>query len=328
MKLFLMLLLSFQITTPVDWTEQKKTAVVITSLFAATGIGSYLLNYLEQPAEFYVKNLYPHAQLWYEDMIVKYPQARLDQKRFLQSSYFFSKEYAVWSVMCNNIYCPQGDLVYLEAVYTKKINDELLDDAEILFLNTIEWLLLHEAGHSELNYSLNEAMLIITGIAALEACKAFYKESTDDASKKYLESVSSPFFTSAAMWSRYMMMTYAELCILGSLKVAWVRDQEAQADNFANKHATSDALLGGVSFFERVRGSYQDLIQTLTKEFEADQDFMSILGYFNITAPDFAREILYFGNDITHPTPDYRIQTIRDEIACRLQNQEMIMPIA
>lgn len=334
-KFFLVFLLSSDVITPVEWTSQKTTALAITSCFAISNLYQYLQYYGEQPEEFYVKSSFPYAQLWYEDMIIKYPAAHLDKKRFLQARHGVSKEETVWSAMCNNIYCPQGDLIYLESLYKKKIDGEQLTDQEITSLDTYEYLLLHESGHIELDYSFNDLVLTVGMIAALEGIKAMYKESTDDACAKSTEAIFHGYFsdsaakylTDATMWTRYIAMTYFELAIVGSIKLMWVRDQEVQADNFANKHVATDALSGAIAFFERVVNSYNVngyqgiTVEMLVEALEEDANIMSLLSYFNITAIEFSQQLLYVIIDPLHPTIDFRVQAIRDEIERRLADQ-------
>ena len=277
-----------------------------------------------------MKFSFPHAQLWYEEMITKYPAAHFDKKTFMQARYGAPKEQTIWSMAFSNIYVPQGDLIYLEAAYKKKIDGEQLNDEEMKALETMEWLLLHEAGHIELNYSFNAVALIIGGVATLEIIKMIYKESTDDACKKSIQSMLDQYsindaakdsFVNSAMWMRYTAMTYAELLVYSYGLIFWIRDQEAQADNFANQHAASAALPGAISFFQRFIDYYQPSVDVLTNEFEQDAMLVSLVPYFNTTVADFTRQLFYFANDFLHPSLDYRIQTIQDEIAYRLENQ-------
>lgn len=328
LKLFLMMLVSCHVVTPVSWTEQKQNASIFISLAAAYYTYNLIPYYVDQPAEFYVKHSYPHAQLWYEEMIVKYPQAHLDKKNFLQMRYGIPREEISWSLLCKNIYASQVDLIYLESVYSKKIDAQELSSQELDFLDLIEWLLLHEAGHVELNYSLHAAVFTLGCFTTLEIIKMVYKESTDDACKKSIESIVATcfaddviknYFVSAAMWMRYGVMNCLQGLSLGVLTTLWVRDQEMQADNFANQHATADCLPIAIRFFEYFINEYQPSIDLIIKEIEEDADFVSLLSYFNITVVDFVQSVSYFGIDPIHPSFDYRIQSIRDEIERRLE---------
>jgi len=329
--LLLSVLFSFNITTPVALSEQQKTALAITACISTYNAYKYIrYTYCDRPEEFYVQYSYPYAQLWYEDMIVQYPQAHLDTKRFLQIEHGTSAEQIVWSMSCNNIYCPQVDLAYINDAYKKKIDGEELDDTTIKTLYMCEWLLLHEAGHVELNYHLNKMFLTIGVVATFEFIKMLYKESTDDACNKSIESFFSAYITTdatnksltnAVMWMRYIVMTYSELITIGCIQLMWVRDQESQADSFANKHADTHSLPGAISFFEYILSLNQDNIEALTHEIEADEDAMSLLSYFNTTAQDFADEFINFITDPLHPSVNNRIQSVRDEIEHRLQNQ-------
>src|SRR3989338_5463826 len=114
LNLFLIALLSCNMITPVEWTEQKQAALVVTSLAAACSLYNYIPSCFDQPEEFYVKFSFPNAQLWYEEMITKYPQAYLDKKSFMQARYGVSKEQIEWSMLSNNIYVPQNWLTCLE----------------------------------------------------------------------------------------------------------------------------------------------------------------------------------------------------------------------
>ena len=94
-----------------------------------------------------------------------------------------------------------------------------------------------------------------------------------------------------------------------------------QADNFANTHAAMDALPGGMGFFQRLIDWYKDTIEATKNELEQDSTSLSFLSYFNMTADEFARKVIYFGNDYLHPNPESRVQAIRDEIERRLKDQ-------
>jgi|GEM_PF-1536253 len=329
--LLLSVLFSFNVTTPVELSEQQNAALAITACISTYSAYSYIrYTYFDRPEEFYVQYSYPYAQLWYEDMIVKYPQAHLDTKRFLQIEHGTSAEQIVWSMSYNNIYCPQVDLAYINDAYKKKIDGEELDDRITKTLHMCEWLLLHEAGHVELDYNLNEMFLTIGLFSIFELIKMLYKESTDEASNKTIElflseyiatNATSKSLTNVVMWMRDVVMTYAELSIIGCIKLMWIRDQESQADSFANKHADTNALPGAISFFEYVLSFQQNNIEMLTSELEADEQSMSLLSYFNTTAHDFAYQINNYATDPLHPSLDRRIQSVRDEMERRLKNQ-------
>ena len=333
-KFFLIFLLSSHVVTPVEWTPQKATALAITSCFATSYLYHYLQYYGDQPEEFYVKSSFPYAQLWYEAMIIKYPAAHLEKKRFLQARHGVPKEETTWSAMANNIYCPQMDLKFIEAAYKKKMDGEQLADHEVTFLYNFEWALLHESGHIELDYTFNDLVLTLGVIATFEAIKTIYKESTDDACGKSLDSMFNVCFsdgltkylTGATMWTRYFAMTYIELDILAFVKLMWVRDQEVQADGFANKYVVTAAMPGVIEAFERAMTSYNvDGItitpEMLAAELEEDEMYMLLLSYFNTTAIKFSQQLINIMIDPLHPTVEYRIQCIRDEIARRLASQ-------
>lgn len=333
LQAFLMMLISCHVVMPVAWTEQKQNASILISLVAAYYAYNLIPYYADQPAEFYVSHSYPHAQLWYEEMIIKYPQAHLDKKNFLHMRYGISIEKISWGVGGNNIYASQVDLIYLESVYSKKINGQELSSQELDFLYLTEWALLHEAGHAELNYSLHAAVLALGCFTTLEIIKMVHKESTDDACEKSIKSIVATCFAddviknyivSAAMWMRYGAMNCLQGLSLGVLTTLWVRDQEMQADNFANQHAATDCLPIAIRFFEYFADQYQPSIDRIVEELKEDADFMSELAYFDIDIIDLIKSVTYFGKDPMHPSFDYRIQSIRDEIERRLEKGSQV----
>ena len=133
----------------------REDAVFNISLFTAVTMISAAMNYTVTTflvtEEFLVVTDYPTAQSWYDAMALKYPEALLDQKLFLQTMRGQDAKYMSWCSTFNQIYFPQESLEEIETAYQKKLDGEILTDEEILALGKQEFILLHESGHIEHN---------------------------------------------------------------------------------------------------------------------------------------------------------------------------------
>lgn len=88
------------------------------------GIASYFISSYLTPESFYVKSKYPYAQIWYDEMIVKYPDAHLKEVPFLfeKRGVFDNYVSCYTSLECtyNQICGDRADLEIINNIYKKK----------------------------------------------------------------------------------------------------------------------------------------------------------------------------------------------------------------
>lgn len=137
----------------------------LTTLLTTCVLGVQTISYLNDkyPQEnTLVVNLHPHAQKWYDEMLQKYPQAHLDQKKFIQAKYSQSPAFY-------NIYFTYESLHQIDQLYKKQLAHETLTDIEQRVMKQNEFLLLYQAGYIEYNYNFKKNAAITTGFVATES---------------------------------------------------------------------------------------------------------------------------------------------------------------
>lgn len=255
------------------------TAVML-AMYGATNYA--ITTYLVQE-EHLVETDYPFAQLWYEAMTQKYPQAHLEQKLFLQTWRNFPKKYMQWCSTFHHIYCPQNELEEINHIYKKTVENHtdtpdtnnLITEEEKFILAKYEFILLHEAGHIEHNDIAVRLLTTFAMITSLHAATALYKELSNEYFYQSLEqqaNKNSAFFTRINRFIGFELFPEGELGAKYSIEMAIAyrifiiecyqqvgnfltsmavsRYQETNADAFAANNAELEALYGGVSFFE------------------------------------------------------------------------------
>jgi len=319
-KLFLIGLLNCNLINAFELTPEKEAAVFNVSIYAAliTYIAaiSYAVTTYLPTEEMLVKTDFPAAQAWYDAMTVKYPEANLNEKLFLQTIRKQNKKYISWCSTFNQIYFPQEALKEIEVSYQKILDGDILTDEETLALGKQEFILLHGAGHIEHNDITKRFMYMIGAFGITEAARAIYKEKTKKQST-YLD-------------------YYLELIAFSILTSIPTRFQESAADAFAYELADMNALNGGISFFENEE--VDSLWNIENKELSPFIETDSIIGkliqaYFRYidqqelaekkaTKENFLLRWWYdYQHGPTHPGASVRAQSIRDEIARRLQQE-------
>lgn len=170
-----------------------------------------------------VQDRYPGAQVWFNQMDQKYPQANLHAVSFQVADQYASGP--------GVIYFPEDRLQSINQVYSANSStttDQFKED---------EYLLLHEAKHVLDKH--NEK-----GCLALAACATGMTLLSGAA---LATAATNPVATVATL-------TAGNSSILASL-YAYVRYQEQQADNFANQHADPKALLAGAAWFHNLHAN-------------------------------------------------------------------------
>lgn len=327
-KLLLILFLSSNITQcsnlplnpKIELSTERVIGKVGVSIISAAAIYC-IYTYLVQEDAF-VAHDYPQAQAWYNSMALKYPQAHLEKKKFLQNLSLFPKSLTSWCATFNEIYFPQDALKDINYLYQKNLDGTKLTDQENLFMNMQEFLLLHEAGHVEHNDLINRAIGLIGTTIILESAALLYKEVYKINSETSIQQI----IGSVTFASWLMSITLS-------------RYQECNADKFACENGSLQALQGGKSFFENRKVDWlydlqnytlspyiktDSLVGNLTQSiancirvplFSIDKGIRSLFA-----STDATYYLYHFILAYTHPSPAYRAQTIQDEIARRLEN--------
>ena len=161
LKLLCVVLLSLNlIQSPIQATTKENHALCDASTSflpdfvapaAAAAIVVYVgYNYLVR-TEYLVKNKFPHAQTWYENLTQKYPAAHLDKKQFILKPAFSPilahvaafAEQCKWTSTFDHIYFSEEALKEITYLYKKVIDGYPLDEEEQLALARQEFSLLH-----------------------------------------------------------------------------------------------------------------------------------------------------------------------------------------
>jgi hypothetical protein len=201
--------------------------------------------------ELLVQSLYPGAQFWFNTMIAKYPQARLNCVKFCVSDSY--------EATADAIYFPVYRLKEMNKVFVdfgvQKIN---LDQFEQF--KEDEYLLLHEAHHvlnkdgASFDNAVNCALVAFLGLHAALLVKCCQQEDV------YWKDVGISVAGGTGI--------YVALCL-------YARYQESNADNFANQIADKNALLAGAVWFEHLdyalniyHGGFPDCLIDICKTFD------------------------------------------------------------
>lgn len=304
----------------INCSEQKKTALFNTIIYTALAINGAITNYVNTNylirEEYLVLKDFPAAQAWYDEMAVKYPQAKLSEKSFLQTMRNTRAKYMQWCSTSNQIYCPQEALEEIETLYQKKLDGQELTQEETLALGTQEFVLLHEAGHIEHNDLFYRTLYSIGTFASLEAARAAFHENEKTQQN----------------WTTFLI----ELIAFGHLSNIPSRCQERAADKFSYELVDMNALQGGINFFEseEVDSLWNIENKTLSPFVKTDswigtsiqkwvqnEDQKELDDKKFIKSFSLLRWFYDYEHGGAHPGPSVRAQSIRDEIQRRLDSQ-------
>ena len=296
-------------------------AAGLSAYVALIGCSAYItMNYLIQE-EHLVAAKYPYAQAWYDAMAEKYPQAHLDQKKFLQTMRKISPKAINWCSGFNHIYFPQDSLKDINTFFKKQSEGIELTDEEKLTLSREEFILLHEAGHIEHNDIINRFGTMIGAIIGLNGLKlcALYGLSQDEKYSNQLVAYNEIFNTANLyIW------------IIGMIYLS--RSNEFAADEFAYTCGDEDSLKGGISFFtsEEIDPLFNienkeispfipvdSTIGSLMQKWAKYNDEQEIVQKRFIASLSGLRWIYDFMNGATHPGPSVRVKNIEKELERR-----------
>lgn len=288
-------------------------------LFSSLGLSAPLLGDLPSnntdPHPVEIPSVFRNAQTWYNDMAEKYPSEKLQNIAFKSDSYAAS-HYA-WSGQDGTqkiIAFPTLCTGLLSICYKNPILEYFKPSFYKDFLNTNEWILLHEAHHINHNHGIKHMLLCsaFAGAATTAAaviisasvrlcinrCKTKNTQTLANSTSKTPEktdinntsqSTADKMRSYIALGAEYVAVIALALTITREahkyVSPATSRILESYADNNANKKGSKEALEGGIKFFEGLI-----TLQNIAKS-------------TNIFSVDFGQ---------THPTPQSRLKAIQD----------------
>lgn len=201
------------------------------------GIASYFISSYMTPESFYVKSKYPYAQIWYDEMIVKYPDVHLDKIPFLfeKRGVFDNYVSCYTSFECtfNQICCDRADLEIINNIYKKKAEGIELTANDINNSRMLEFILLNVAGYLQQNAYAKRLMCEGAVIPAAVAVLAVYKNN----------------FTTDSLATEASIAMFACLAVCAY----YAKYQAIQANKFACSQAADiHVLQGGLQYFNNL----------------------------------------------------------------------------
>ncbi len=357
LKLYAALVLSFNFVSTTTYVQDDcacSTKIVYASLpeklgiqaFQNIGISLAVIGFLTAcqyvfadcliQEEHLVVTDYPWAQLWYNDLAKKYPNAHLDTKLFLQSNRMTPAKNTLRNASFNNIFFPEDALFLIDYYYEMKLQGQELSEYKELILAGQEFLLLREAGDIENNDTVKDSIACVSIAVAAQMAEYIVRSCIQDKATSYdslvdLEkALTIRYFTQNCMWySKAIAIFYGFAYV--------TKSQRIRADDFACKMADLSALQGGIYLFEN-----EEEFNSL-----ADVEYKTISPFIEITDP-FGKKIQNYvkvydeellqalqdikefipadvycevdiDDTISQPGPLSRIKKIQDEIDHRLK---------
>ncbi len=312
---------------------------------AGTAVTLYIgYNYLIRQ-EFLVKNKFPVAQAWYDQLTQKYPAAYLNHKQFVQTPQFslipdaLAKfvESCGWSSSHDHIYFKETDLTEITFLYQKVLDGYPLHELEQLALARHEFILLHEAGHIEHN-DAKDLLITIGGLLLLS--HGLIDTSKDEPTKDLsLINFSINNYNIRCLTIPGVVQTMSGAAFIAGL-FAMLRYQESRADKFACDIADANTLKGAITIFEdeKIDKLYELENKTITPFIKtnsiAGKIFQNIIGPVEFLLAALVQQgglaikstkethwIYDFTVNPMHEGPSVRAQRIKDELAHREHHQ-------
>lgn len=304
-RFFLLMLFCSSYVYSFEITDNQHIALknigVNSLIVGALGLSSYVAWTCNVPEEFYVKNSHPYAQVWYDEMAIKYPHVHFDQKRFLSGRRGLLDNSVSWESAYNDVYAPAGDLQRIHEIYKNKSENIEITENDNLGLCMCEFLLLHEAAHIKNKDSIGRLCAFGSLGMFMEIVTATYR-----ATGLYNPMINTDYFGRDNHLDSYCGIA---ACFMGY--IAYVRYAETRADEFACDNAVNiEVLNAGKTLFENI-----DIITAAAQDpNNEDYEFAQYI----ISHPSL-RWIIDFLIDKEHPGLSIRAQNVQNEINRRLQ---------
>ncbi|MBP6870048.1 hypothetical protein KBC04_04145 [Candidatus Babeliales bacterium] len=337
-KLFFILVFCFSfVERQVEATYLPQVGMGFTGLISFFLLKQYVdTNYLVQEKHL-VATDYAYAQMWYDAMVIKYPDAHLSQKLFLQNWRTIDLKAINHCSSFSHIYFPQESLKTINDLYKKTVDGENLTQEEQVYLGKEEFMLLYLTAHIEhqdiANYCYYKVAILsgLTALAYIYASTSVPTQAIGFLKDRYNMS------DVKATWMHDYLLFILGVAVYGKIFNNLAYEHEVAADKFVCDHADINALEGGITFFEDkkidtlitienetvspfipVESELGMKIQYLVKIYE--KTFLEYLQ--NIKKDPVARRIYDTERDPIHQNPSVRAQLIREEIARRVQQTQ------
>lgn len=221
-----------------------------------------------------VSQKYLGAQRWFEYIVKKYPQAKLESTDFCISDNY--------QAGTNVIYFPEFRLQRMNEVFGS-VDSQAFTDVMFAEFAEDEYLLLHEAKHviSD-DYRKGNSLLYATAYTLAALCL------TVGANKCCEESLLEGRRELSEKIDTYAFIGMGAVALCSCPIICWyARFQERRADAFANQIADKQALQAGILWYTRLN---------------------TLMNFENITIPDCFDPVFKFIQDPYHQTPKFRQQ--------------------
>ena len=222
----------------------------------------------------FVAKDYPGAQLWFDYMITKYPQAKLESVHFCVSDNYQAGTHV--------IYFPEFRLKRMNQVFGS-LNSKKITDAMLAEFAEDEYLLLHEAKHvmcndfAHGNKVMDAAFYAFMSFSLTVLANQGVKALDSESNKKLFEKI-----------DHYALGGIAVTATLSAPIIClYARFQERRADAFANQTADKRALKAGILWFSRLN---------------------TLMNFETIDIPHLIDPLFKFIQDPCHQTPKFRQQ--------------------
>ena len=222
----------------------------------------------------FVSQRYLGAQRWFDYIVKKYPQAKLESVDFCISDNY--------QAGTNVIYFPEFRLQRMNEVFGS-VDFASFTDVMLAEFAEDEYLLLHEAKHvMSDDYKNGNRLLHTMGYTLAALCLTVgankcCEESLLDGHKQSLEKI-----------YNYAFVGIGAVALCSCPIICWyARFQERRADAFANQTADQKALRAGILWYARLN---------------------TLMNFENITIPDCVDPVFKFIQDPYHQTPKFRQQ--------------------
>lgn len=322
---------------------------------AAMSAGAVYLGYnFLVRQDYLVSKKAPEAQLWYEAMAEKYPNAHLQTKQFVQKnnqSGYIPEWLATATKKCNlisnynHIYFTKEALKEITYVYKKVLAGYPLDAKEESAMARYEFILLHEAGHIEHNDSTNilKAVGALT-VGLIGANAAAIQMLPEKHPYPVNYKISVPYNVKISQSVIDIQKAEFNICLAPvlsqmaffSVLVTMLRHQEAQADTFAYKMMDTQTLQKALTLFENDEidplfelekteyspylqsdSTIGNVVQTVVDPIDTLYAMLCKQVGLLIRSTKLTRWAYDYSTDAVHQGPSVRAQNIKNEIARR-----------
>lgn len=341
--------------SPLQATIKQENPVYYKNALTGAGIAVALYigyNYLIRQ-EYLVCNKFPIAQTWYDKLAKKYPEARLDQKQFIQKPKLSIIPDALtdlantcnWVSSADHIYFSDDVLTIISILHQKEIDGYPLSQTELLSLARYEFELLHEAGHLE-HDDAKDIMITIAALLALTHGYNLLEHTSTPKNPQDVDLFKALFQTENATPDSMKIMIPGILTIPQGITfmaglLTMLRYQESRADKFACSLADDNTLKGAITIFEneeldklydlenkkitpyiKTNSTVGKIIQNVAGPVELLTSIILQQAFLLVKRFPETRWCFDFVYHPAHPGPSIRAKNIKNELAHREHHEQ------